>query len=76
MYNGGGGMKPAERAREIRLGQGISLTYVAREIGISVSLWGNVEQGRRPFRIEYVEPLARVLHVSPLEFLTESKQNV
>ena len=68
---GGEWMKPEQKLRKIRISKGVAQVHIAQELGISPSLYNAVEHSRRPFRMEYVKPLARILHVDPAEFLEE-----
>jgi transcriptional regulator with XRE-family HTH domain len=61
-------VQPYERVRQIRLSKGIKSSYVAQQLGISVSQYSAIEHGKRPLRAEFIVELAKILSVNPANF--------
>lgn len=61
-------MQPYERVRQIRRAKGITQTHVAKSIPVPVANYNKVEMGRRPLRVEWIEPIAKALGVKPSDF--------
>ncbi|MEK5068060.1 helix-turn-helix domain-containing protein [Sporosarcina sp. FSL K6-1508] len=61
-------MKVHEKVRGLRESKGISQTFVANSIGITVSGYNMKEHGKRPISIEELEKIAVVLEVQASYF--------
>lgn len=57
-------MKINERIKAYRKSKGISQTYIAEQLGISVSGYSMKESGQRPIDINEIQVIAEALDVS------------
>ncbi|MCM3411261.1 helix-turn-helix domain-containing protein [Metabacillus litoralis] len=68
-------IKLHEKIRALRKSKGISQTFVAEQLEITVQAYSLKETGKRPIKTEELEVISSALSVSPSYFF-EEKINV
>lgn len=66
-------MSEGKKIREFRERKDISITELARRIGVSRSYLSRMETGERPIKTEMLVQIAKVLDVSIQDFYPEDK---
>ena len=64
-------IKLHEKIRSLRKSKGISQTFVAEQLEITVQAYSLKETGKRPIKTEELEIISLVLSVSPSYFFDE-----
>jgi len=65
-------MKLHERIRNYRKSKGVSQTFIAKELNISVSGYSMKESGKRPINTDELQIIAKSLGVSASVFFEEN----
>jgi len=57
------------KLREFRLDRNFTITRLAREVGYSGAMMGNVENGKQALSLEVFSNICKVLQLDPLEIM-------
>lgn len=68
-------MNISERIKDIRTARGLSQTFVARKLGVSMAVYNNMERGRSDLRASWIPRLAKIFECKPGDFFEENINN-